>query len=573
MHPRYLFPFLSALLWSSVASAAINVTFPASPPPSSAVNVVYDNFLGISFELSSFNTLWGESTTTIPPAILNYLHNIRSRLGDSSPLRIRVGGNSMDESLYAPDQKQMLTFPDPDAPSNNIPTNFGPVLWDVMGAVSKQVGGISFLVGLSMREDRPNWGVGNVVETAVAANKALGSNLDGFLLGNEPDLYSGHGNIPGYNISLYMNDVGTILDSLRDSPSGNLLESPLIGGPTICCSWDLKDVITSGLGNYRYKYYSMQHYPTHACAGENPTNTNISYFLTHSNLDTFVSWNQPGVARAKAANTPVLLTEYNSVACGGSSVSDTFATALWATDVALKHAANNFSSVYLHTREYGVKYNLFDPPSAPPDPKNLNVSSTETSVKSGWKTGSVYYAELVLAEVLSSTGSVVVDLNLNNSATNPFSTVAAYGIYDAGGSTQGKLVLFNYAYSNASSPSQFNQTFAIPPRLKETVSFRLLSAPAVDARTDITWAGQTIGEVGDLTGEQVTTSVDCWGGCEIAVPGPGMAVVWVGEDDVWIGNSTLPERAVSGGRRQRVEGWRVGPLFAMICAGLLCLMH
>ncbi|KZT27245.1 glycoside hydrolase family 79 protein [Neolentinus lepideus HHB14362 ss-1] len=573
MHVHYI-SFLSAsvLLCASIPSAAspdaaINVIFPSSPPASSAVNVVYDNFLGISFELSSFNTLWGENTSTVPPAILNYLHNIRSRLGDSSPLRIRVGGNSMDESVYTPKQTQMLTFPDPNAPSNNIPTNFGPLLWDVMTAVSTMVGGITYLVGLSMREDMASWGEGNVVDTAVAARKALGTALDGFLLGNEPDFYSGHGNNPGYNISLYINDVGTILDGLRNSPSGNLIQSPLIGGPTVCCGWDLKNVITSGLDGYNYKYYSMQHYPTHICGGENPTNTNMSYFLSHSNLDAFVSWNQEGIKLAKASGIPMLLTEYNSVACGGSNISDTFAITLWAVDVALKHAASNFSSVYLHTREYGVRYNLFDPPSAPPDPSNLNVSSTPISLKPGWRTGSPYYAELVLAETLSRSGSVVVDLNLNNSETNPAASVAAYGIYDSGGSTRGKLVLFNFADTD----SKLNQTFRVPGGLKSIVETRLLLASAVDARTGITWAGQTVGEVGDLQGDQVTVNTDCWNGCAIQIPGPGLAVVWVGDDTMWTGNSTLPDFAVNGDCRAG-DAHYAPVVLAVVIAGLLAIL-
>ncbi|EPQ53924.1 hypothetical protein GLOTRDRAFT_77790 [Gloeophyllum trabeum ATCC 11539] len=563
MHARFIRSSAIWLCWSviSVAGARppVDVNFPSNPPASSAVNVVYDNFLGISFELSSFNTLWGESNTTIPPAILNYLHNIRSRLADSSPLRIRVGGNSMDESTYLADQSQMLTFPNPDAPSNNIPTNFGPKLWEVLNAVQKKVGGMTFLVGLSMREDLPSWGEGNVIEVAEAAYKALGSSLDGFLLGNEPDLYSGHGNIPGYNISLYINDVGTILDGLRNTPSGNLIQSPLVGGPTVCCGWNLTDVIHAGLGDMNYKYYSMQHYPTHICGGENEKNTNISYFLDHSNLDTFVSWNKEGINLAKATGVPMLLTEMNTVSCGGSNISNTFAASLWVIDAALKHAASNFSAVYLHTREYDVRYNLFDPPSAPQDLKNLNISSNATSNRPGWRTGSPYYAELVLAETLSASGSVVVDLNLNASETVSGASVAAYGVYDDGGSARGKLVLFNFA-----DDAGQNETFRIPGGLKSTAEVRYLLAPSVRERTDISWAGQTVGAVGDLQGEQVTAQVDCWDGCEVQVPGPGLAVVWVGDDNIWTGNSTLPDFVVNGVGRMGVDARHVLVVFSVL---------
>lgn len=38
-------------------SSIINITMPSSPPASAIQNIVYDDFLGISFELSSFDTL------------------------------------------------------------------------------------------------------------------------------------------------------------------------------------------------------------------------------------------------------------------------------------------------------------------------------------------------------------------------------------------------------------------------------------------------------------------------------------------------------------------------------------
>lgn len=93
------------------AGFPVNITFPSQPPPEAQYNVVRDNFIGISWELSSFDTLCmcsdnrypfpyslrntgGKSVDAQPNAMQNYLHNLVVRL--SNPLRIRVGGNSMD---------------------------------------------------------------------------------------------------------------------------------------------------------------------------------------------------------------------------------------------------------------------------------------------------------------------------------------------------------------------------------------------------------------------------------------------------------------------------------------------
>lgn len=46
---------------------------------------------------------------------------------------------------------------------------------------------------------------------------------------------------------------------------------------------NLSDVLDAGLTQYPYKYYTLQHYPTHTCSGPNAKNTNITYFVSHAN--------------------------------------------------------------------------------------------------------------------------------------------------------------------------------------------------------------------------------------------------------------------------------------------------
>ena len=60
MQPRSLFLsiFIDTLSISMVlAGPALNVTFPTQPPASSLANIIEDHFIGISYELSSFDTL------------------------------------------------------------------------------------------------------------------------------------------------------------------------------------------------------------------------------------------------------------------------------------------------------------------------------------------------------------------------------------------------------------------------------------------------------------------------------------------------------------------------------------
>lgn len=138
----------------------------------------------------------------------------------------------------------------------------------------------------------------------------------------------------------------------------------------------------------------------------------------------------------------------------------------------------------------------------------------------------------MMSEVMSKNGSIVTDLNLQNSKTNASSHIAAYGIYDldtymdstsrladATKTHRGKLVLINY--SNHTSV-----TFQIPAGMAKSVGYRSLLAPKVTEKKNIKWAGQTIGEEGKLEGKQITHYVDCDGsdGCTVKVPGPGLVL-------------------------------------------------
>jgi len=191
----------------------------------------------------------------------------------------------------------------------------------------------------------------------------------------------------------------------------------------------------------------------------------------------------------------------------------------------MKAGSNNFSAVYLHTREYGVKYNLFEP------------ITEGDSASIHWRTGPVYYSTLFLTEAIHNLGSTFVDLDLNSSNTNPEATIAGYAIYDNDGKERGKLALFNYAREGAEP-----QAFDIPAGLTDTVHYRVLTAPSVYEKTEITWAGQTVRENGQLEGKQVIESMSCAGGCTIYIPSPGAALVLVGSDGTFYeGNSTVAD--------------------------------
>ena len=180
----------------AAAAATVQVTQPATPPGDN-VTAVYSNFFGISLELSFINYYFGNDSSSIPQPMLNYLNAMHQRSADR-PVRLRLGGNSMDSSTYVPDQQEIIKFTDPNANVNDQPVSYGSVLFDVMKTTSTKINTVQWLIGtyirlpelgkfcsqsiigLSLRDPNST----NVPLEAGDANKFLGDDLDAYLLGN-----------------------------------------------------------------------------------------------------------------------------------------------------------------------------------------------------------------------------------------------------------------------------------------------------------------------------------------------------------------------------------------------------
>ncbi|CAA7260045.1 unnamed protein product [Cyclocybe aegerita] len=547
-----LLPFIS----SPVVADPIQILVPSSPTSS---HVIQQNFLGISLELSFMDEYFGNDTSTIPPTVINYLTALRSRVGNT-PFRMRVGGNSMDSSIYVPEQTSpMVQLVGDAANANNQPVNYGPVVWDVLDKIASDIGGASYLLGLSLLDPNNT----NVPVLAGEAAEKLGGNLDGFLLGNEPDLYTSHGNRPdikNYTTAIYMDEFQAVLNHLTSTSGGNILDKHNIGGPTICCSWNLDALIDDGyiktFSNV-LKYVSLQHYPQNNCFGR--YNFEIPYYVQHANVVALAAWQQSGINKALSDGQEVIMSEFNSASCGGiPTISDTFAVgSLWTVDYALQLASVGYGAAYLHTRERGISYNLFTPPEGP------------NGIPGSWTTNPPFYGLLVTAEALhskSGNGTIVTDLDVSGSKTDKNSTVSGYAVYDATDKTVQQLVFFNYA--NVSSSAGSIATFNVPASVfqssnRNAVVVKYLTGDNMGESKNIAWGGETYSGVGDgqlvaanATWAPSNKQLDCTNGCSIDVPAPGMAVVFAGGAPANQGGSS----STNGAATKTGNGFRNEPM-------------
>ena len=289
---------------------------------------------------------------------------------------------------------------------------------------------------------------------------------------------------------------------------------------------------------------------------------------------TLAAWEESGIDKVLSSNSSnnlkVIMSEFNSASCGGvPGVSNTFAVgSLWTVDYALQMASIGYSAAYIHTREQGVSYNIFSPPNGP------------DGEAGSWTTNPPYYALLVTAEALRSNknGSIVTDLNIQQSMTDLGASVSGYVIYDASDSTVQQLVLFNYA--NVSSSDNSSTIFAIPANVfssnaNKTVTVKYLHAQSLQETTNIAWGGQTFVNVGD--GKLVSTNaswapanneIDCSSGCSIDVPGPGLAVVFASEPSSAQSSNTSNSsgNSTKSGAKTNLPSINFLQLFAVLCA-------
>ncbi|KAF8213714.1 hypothetical protein K438DRAFT_1661955 [Mycena galopus ATCC 62051] len=511
-----LIPFSVLLGLPLLCNAAVQVTVPATP---SSSHVVHSNFLGISFELSFITDYFGNNTQNISPTMINYLNGIRARTG-SNPVRIRIGGNSADTSPYVDTASSpMVQLQNGTFNANDQLVTYNPLLWTVMASVAQSVDGISFVVNVPL-SIAPNASIANDMRAT------LGTSLDSMLLGNEPDLYTGHGERPGlanYTVNDYFGDYTSALKVIgSDDSSGQ----PDIGGPSVCCNWDLESLLTEGyLTNFSsvLKYIVLQHYPQNNCnPGVFPYQ--LPWYMQHSNVVTLAQWQKPGIDYLLSQpNPPQLInSEFNSASCGGVPFSPSFGVgSLWTIDYSLQMATVGYTQAYIHTREPGIAYNILAPPAGPPGSAGP------------WTTNSPYYSLLVMPEALRTDhGGVVVDLNLGGSTTNVNATSSAYAVYNMGNNTVSRLIIFNYANSS--------QEFALPSSVfssSGTALVKFLAAATPEEEINISWGGES------WSGPQVTdgktTIKPSWAtpnqnltgcstnGCSFTAPGPSLAMVFL----------------------------------------------
>ncbi|KAJ9468353.1 Beta-glucuronidase [Diplonema papillatum] len=283
------------------------------------------NFVGFSMEVSATRGFIGESGTDESYAQL--LKNLRaaSEVVGDEPTKLRIGGNSADESCYEGGSSRCgynITAADLDA--------YKAFASSTVDFPLKFVLGVNFGLSTDPREFA-------LKHVQAVGKLGIWDVVAGIEIGNEQDTYSG--NNRGYRNSSftfadfkeqYANFVSVL------TAEGGVPGPKFVQGGAFCCP---KGDWSAGLLDHVRSLeaslvsFSLHDYPRSYCSS-NPNQTILGDDCAYRPLyQPIRGGNYSYQQYANATSVPFWIGEGNSASCGGlPNISDTFSATLWALD-------------------------------------------------------------------------------------------------------------------------------------------------------------------------------------------------------------------------------------------------
>ena len=352
--------------------------------PDMPVQPVRSAFMGFSFEYSALGGYAGTDPNAIDPVFEQLIRNLAA----GGPTVLRIGGNSTDRTWWPVAGVRR-------SPGGHYTLTHSRLA--VLGALARATDA-RLILGLNLEAN-------STVEAAAETRAMLdviGSRLiDGFELGNEPELYGtkwyykrdgeNHFSRPrSWNFQSYLSDYRHIAAAL-----GNVR----LAGPAIGVFGWMRH-LGQFLSAEHVAVVTLHRYPLQSCGPRpgSPKYPTISNFLSARASTGLADGLRPYVAIAHAHGALVRNGEMNSVSCGPARGSaNTFASTLWALDTMFAMASVGFDGVNIHTyagyigepftiRHVGSRWQAYVTPeyygllmfsqAAPPGSRLLKVSGT-----------------------------------------------------------------------------------------------------------------------------------------------------------------------------------------------------
>jgi hypothetical protein len=430
--------------------------------------VIPADFLGISYEKNALV----EPHFKPGNSVLIHLHR---NLGAGT---LRLGGNKVELSRWQADSAASLEK------STGLAVIGRSTLDDLYGFLKAT--DWKCLHGLNLAGNQPE----SSADEAAYALKIGAPSVLAFEVGNEPNLYPNHDlRKKGYDCPTYLPEAAAAIKIIRRRNPGIILAGPATARRTD--HW-FEDAVTGLKGQLEI---GTSHLYALSGGSTNPASANfpsIENLLRPATMAKDVTMVDEHLAAAKAVGMGYRLAECNSVSNGGrTGVSDTFVSALWATDFLFSVAERGADGINFHCN---LKPGSYSP---------VSYSKAE----SGYAVHPIYYAMLAFKEA----GRGKILPTTMKSAAN----VVAHATLGADGKL--RILLTNKDLTK-------NVVAHLATGRTKGSVMRLL-APAADAKTGITFAGSSTGTDGKWAADK-TESVNGTGAdLTVTLPAGSAAVV------------------------------------------------
>lgn len=274
--------------------ATVNRLAPGPPVPA--------EFLGLSFEAAALDQI---SQYADRGDLVKLLRSL-------GPGMIRFGGITADQNVGWTD----AATPKPPWAARAI----NPAQLQAIGRLSRR-SGWKVLLTVGMAHFEPTAAAREVA----AAHRALGANLAAIEIGNEPDAYGKHGfrTLP-WIAQGYEEEVSEYRQAIQALTPGVPIAGPDVSGSGIFIEWGEEEALSQ-----RPALLTGHHYPMGCAQKPPPSSESLLSVLTRGresvSLGTYMRV-------SRNLHVPLRIDEAGSVSCGGvAGISNTFASALWAT--------------------------------------------------------------------------------------------------------------------------------------------------------------------------------------------------------------------------------------------------
>ena len=416
-----------------------------SPPASVSIDpqvalgaAVPEDFLGLSFELSSVPELAGYSSRGDLVSLLRSLgHGV-----------MRFGGISADtETAWVAEGA---------APAW-AHTTIGPQQLAGIASLAHATGW-RVLLTVNLGHDEP----AVAAQEARAAQSLLGASLEGIAIGNEPDRYVADGlRSTPWSFVDYLSEVAAYRAAIVAAAPGVQIIGPDASSGGLSVTW-----VTETATGEHPALLTEHYYPLTRCEAYAPTLGDLLSPLTRAHETAFLA---QLAATARASGIPLRMAETNNVSCRGQpGVSNVFASALWATDYLARAMTSGVVGINFHDL-------IGEPDSYSPlvaaDPQRLAAGALHANPE--------WYALLLARSVLG-------DQPIRTSVAGGDQTLTAAAFLSSSGNLH--IVLVNFQPTGA---AQRVVTLRLPRPFRAGPILRL-SAPGLRAKTGVTLGGRAV---------------------------------------------------------------------------------